>query len=175
MDKLYSFEDFVTESYLNENYVADITFAKRGKNLAELRRLAKNVSGDYNKWEAASDKDVSKFLNAYVKRQRENKKYERLNKNITKELDRLNNSDNLVVDSHASTPKGLRLQFVGPIFHGENGKESLAFLKGAKRVIVKAQPTPKGYTVFYSGTAENDRGEEITFKDIDNGLSVNMG
>jgi len=175
MNELYSFDDFVNEGYLKEDYVTDITFAKRGKNPAELRRLAQSVSGDYNKWADAPEKDVSKFLNAYVKRQRENKRYEKLNRNITKELERLNNSDNLVVDSHASTPKGLRLQFVGPIFHGENGKESLAFLKGAKRVIVKAQPTPRGYTVFYSGTAENDRSEVIEFKDIDNGLAVRMG
>jgi len=61
-----------------------------------------------------------------------------------------------------------------PCLSGHSGLKSFLNKNTSLKVIVTNR-FARNWNVYYSGTIENERGEKIEFKDIDNGLCVNAG
>lgn len=179
MRNLKTYEEFLNESMYDDTFIPEIKYAKMTKNMFSLRKIMGHITGvsDTTEIENMPEKEVTKFINKYVKDTKFEKQHEKTLDKISVELERLHRSDSITINAHANCPYDLQLQFIRPIFYGlTKPKEVLAFLKDSDSVTIKAFPkVVNKWRVEYEGTVGNGSDISFDFKNVDNGLAVNLG
>jgi hypothetical protein len=141
----------------------------------QRQELQDNIAPDKD-WSKVPDREIIRTMNDLRTRIMQEKNNSIAINKIDKELDRLKSRNSISVQAHARTPDDLIIKFVRPIFTTqENLKDALEFLKRSEKIEVSAQPrVVNQWEVEYSGHVKNDKGEGIEFKDVNNGLAVNL-
>ena len=170
----------------NEKISSEIGFAKRLDNkedgIPHQREIMRDsFNRDFEKKDESkmTDKEVISFLNNFVKRIREEKKYTKQTVIIEKKLKSLIQAGKFYVNVMGDRVREEdKLRFTIPLLSDDQRRsrsEILDFVQNATEIEVTiTNRYAKNWDVFYSGKIDNGE-EKIEFNDVNNGFAVNLG
>jgi len=175
MKNIKSFEEFLYEGH----YTEMVNMAKRSQDpSAELRKVAINMAGDNaERFAKMSDKEIKRYISEFSKREMDEKKNRKLYASFDKTLAKLQKSHGIHINTHATCPLDKQIQFVRPILLDMGIEAAMKFIISASSIEVNAQPkVVNKFDVEYSGTIHTNigDGEKYEFKNVHNGLGVNI-
>ena len=158
-----------------EAYITRRNFDVKDTVPFQREELQNNISPDTD-WSKVPDKDIKKYMNDLKKSIMYEVNNDRIITKIEAALNKIQIAGNLQISAHAIVPEHFKMKFALPAFTTQDDlKSALKFIDDSEEIEINAQPkVVNKWQVEYSGTITNDKGDTLEFKNVNNGLAVNI-